>query len=388
MQRFLSILNSIWAIPGALVIRVISPAIRVKIGTLEETRIGHFVADGTEQVMRQEFQPKREFRIYWWAKPGNSQWDRMLKRELRFFRGARYLFFWNQKIPGGASHSLPITMTGSRDLEGLYSKVSRRPKFTNDENSVAIEWMKKHGWREGQKFVCLITRDESYLSQDYVGSGKFGRDWSYHNYRNSDIESYKPGVEWLLAQDTWVIRMGSKTSNQLKCDSPMFLDYSFDDDRNDLMDIWLFANCSACITTATGPDNISLVYGRPLLFLNALPLAQFISYANSTWVPKTLIHNSDLTELTLGEYVQANFVTSKAYEEAGIKVIDLLPNEILTYIQEFWKALVTGNEFSNDDARCMVCVWDELRKLPDYSNLHSAIDLRGKVSNKWLSRFR
>ena len=45
-------------------------------------------------------------------------------------------------------------------------------------------------------------------------------------------------------------------------------DINYLSDKNDFMDIWLFAHCTACISTGTGLDLLSVVYNRPILLLN------------------------------------------------------------------------------------------------------------------------
>jgi putative glycosyltransferase (TIGR04372 family) len=81
----------------------------------------------------------------------------------------------------------------------------------------------------------------------------------------------------------------------------MLIDYSFDDSRSDFLDYWLFASGIGTISTGTGPDNISLLHKKPILFLNALPLSLFYSFADCIWVPKNLKWKSNNDELNLNE---------------------------------------------------------------------------------------
>ena len=47
--RFTTILHGIWAIPVVGIIRIISPVLLIRLGTLRSDRIGHFVADAGQQ---------------------------------------------------------------------------------------------------------------------------------------------------------------------------------------------------------------------------------------------------------------------------------------------------------------------------------------------------
>ena len=53
------------------------------------------------------------------------------------------------------------------------------------------------------KFVCLIVRDREYLEKTYPG-----RNWSYHNFRDTNVENYREAVIALVEKGYFVFRMG------------------------------------------------------------------------------------------------------------------------------------------------------------------------------------
>ena len=100
------------------------------------------------------------------------------------------------------------------------------------------------------------------------------------------------------------------------------------------MDVWLYANCAASISTASGIDALARVYRKPMLMLNALPVADFNWYAESIWIPKTLIWQKTKQPLTLAESVKHRYGMAEQYEEKGISIESLSKNEILEATKE------------------------------------------------------
>lgn len=78
---------------------------------------------------------------------------------------------------------------------------------------------------------------------------------------------------WLLNKGYFVIRMGSKMLSPMLFTDKNLVDYPFCNEKSDFLDVWLFANCTYAISTATGPDLVAAVYNKPILFINALPIA-------------------------------------------------------------------------------------------------------------------
>ena len=101
----------------------------------------------------------------------------------------------------------------SRDTEGFLEKSSLDLAFQENENEEGKNWLKSKGWNEGEKFVCLMVRDSTYLETNE--QLRFF-DWSYHDYRDSSIEDYLPALDWLTDRGVWVIRMGKTMKNQIK----------------------------------------------------------------------------------------------------------------------------------------------------------------------------
>jgi len=256
-------LNGIWAIPALVIIRAIRPWLHVRMGTICHNRIGHFVSDAALYLADYDLQShnKRTIDLFWFPKsPCNEHWACMVQRQLCIRWWVRYLLFYNQFIPGKAAHQLP-SIHRSRDIYGILQRSSSQFEFTINEEETAKAWLRRHGWQDGESFVCLLVRDSAYLSTHPSHSKG---DWAYHNYRDSDIDTYVESVQMLLDRGYWVIRMGKVMHKRFPLNHSRVIDYPFVEDQNDLLDIWLSAHCAFFISTGTGIDMIPLVYHVPI----------------------------------------------------------------------------------------------------------------------------
>jgi len=207
----ITLFNGFWAVPAVLVIRAIRPLILSRFGSLNSSRIGHFISDGAEQFARVQLNSSRSIDWFWLGETCNSQWERMIRRTLSVHLWVRYLDWWNRALPGGSLHERPSSYTNSRDVEGLHARCDVKIPFLQEEREEALSWLRSKGWEDGQPFVCLLVRDAEFLRNDPMYGDARQRaalDWSYHNYRDSNITTFLTAIEWLSSRGVWIIRMG------------------------------------------------------------------------------------------------------------------------------------------------------------------------------------
>ena len=379
-KSLLTILNGVWAIPIIIVIRIIRPFLLIRFGTFFSNRIGHFVADSAHQFVKQD---TNIIELYWLDNSTcNKQWSKMVKHNLPVYWWVKYVDIWNKYLPGGDIHSRPLSVNGSRDLHGLLDKhQGEMLKFIPKEEKKAKEWLEKQGWRDGDSFVCLLVRDSGYLDSEQ----KFSEyDWDYHSYRNSDIGTYVEAMEWLAEQGVWVIRMGKVMSKRISTKNSRIVDYAFCPNKNDLLDIWLFANCNLCISTVSGIDYVSDVYRKPLLSLNYLPLNDMVSWSNSINYPKHLKWSDSDNFLTLEEHLEHGYNYTKDYEEAGIDVIDLTSDEITSVVQECWTRLEDTFMETDHDTNQQNQFWKTMRESTLFKKQHDFIHPKARLASTFL----
>jgi putative glycosyltransferase (TIGR04372 family) len=335
----------VWAVPVVFVMRIMRPIRCFRICEIRSERIGHFVPDVCEHIGRSHEEKNRYVDLYYFIKVSNTQWEKMVRRSKLIVvpNWIQYLDRWNRKIPGGRSHLLPSSLTKSRDTEGLFSKFDCSIPFLPSEKIECKNWLKTKGWREGQPFVVFLVRDTAYQSKFLPDS----RDWDYHNYRNSNIETYQPAMEWLADQGVWVFRMGKTMNNPLNLAHEKIVDYAFDRDKSDLLDIWLFSNCNAIVSTGTGLDILGPVYNIPILQINLLPLNQLWSFHSGMFLPKKLMWRQTKSYLSISEMLNNGFLRSTEYLNNGIEVIDLSEQEILECVENFWNVFNNEKKLEN-----------------------------------------
>ena len=349
-----ALITSPWALPFAIAIIGLRPLKFIRICGIRNDRIGHFVPDGAEQVIRFKRRGPKECRIYYFAVPVscNQQWEVMLRRALPVkSRALRHVVRWLRRLPGGGTHIIPSTYTASQDIEGLFADGDAALPFTPDEEATAIKWLESRGWTKEQPFICLLVRDAAFTASDPVANFGFKADpsaWEYHSYRNSDIETYVSAIEWLNENGVWVLRMGRNMERRTPHSDERFIDYAFDDEQSDLLDIWLFANSCAVISTGTGPDLLAALYQKPCLLLNFLPVSYLFGWTASSCFPKWLTWRSSGSLLTLTEYLENTLFTTEEYQACGIAITNLTPDEIKGATQRFFHAFLEMSVTSSD----------------------------------------
>ena len=76
-------------------------------------------------------------------------------------------------------------------------------------------------------------KDSAYLSVHK------GNEYSYHNYRDTDIQNYVLAAEELTFRGYFVIRMGIHVHQAINSTDPKVIDYATNGMRSDFMDIFL-----------------------------------------------------------------------------------------------------------------------------------------------------
>ena len=366
------------SIPIIILIRIFKPIYHIRFGYFYGGRIGHFVFDTAMTAIINHNNSEGAYLFYFLPNISNLHWAKMVKRELNVFYWVRLLDFANSIIPGGEDHSIIPGVNQaymSRDINGLIYHSDFSFTFTNNETESVKKWLHAKGWNEGEKIICFHIRDNEYLST---------KNWRYHNYRNSDVKTYIPAMELLANKGYWVMRMGKKMHEPIKSSHTKIIDFPFDKNRNDLIDIWLCANCELMVTTGSGPDAISDVYRRPILHLNYLPITDLHSWSNSHFYPKKLYWKESGLLLSFEEYCQNNFFRSENYEYFGINIVDLNSKEITDSVLEKIKIIEGKYILSVEDNQLQNNFWDTALKTKKFSEFNEFIHPDAGISLSFL----
>jgi putative glycosyltransferase (TIGR04372 family) len=374
------------AVPFILVFRILRPIIWFRFGYFTSERIGHFAFDVEYYLTENKINKGTKSSIdlfFFSGKPANTYFADMCRRSMVVHAAIKWLYLANEILPFSSYHRvLPErAITDSRDLKGLFSGVGPQLNFNDQENHWGLKFLQEMGLRQQDRFVCLAVRDQAYLSQAYNE-----RDWSYHDFRDTEIESYKAAAVALAERGYWVFRMGKVVSSRFSLEHPRVFDYATSEQRSDFLDIWLMAHCHFAISTGLGLDSIADIFRKPMVFVNYLPILDLEAWGPYITVPKRLSWASNNKPLTLLEQLKHTSLNGHYYEEKGIEVSDLNASEIIEPVLEM-EARLTGCWVETDeDINLHKRFWSELRAWPKFTNYHGWIHPEARLGTHYLRR--
>ena len=81
--------------------------------------------------------------------------------------------------------------------------------FSNKELKIGENYLKKIGTKEN-KFICFTARDKAFLNKHNKDI-----DWSYQDFRNSDINTYLPAIDQITKKNIFCLRTGFAVEKKL-----------------------------------------------------------------------------------------------------------------------------------------------------------------------------
>ena len=333
------------ALPALLAFRLLRPWLLVRWAGVASNRIGPFAAITELYFCERDaginVPNRRHVDVFYFkATPiANAQLARMWRRRLRvwpqWFLGP--VDRLNRAAPGGHPHEIGANTRGDRDVHNLLDWLPPHLEFTPEERETGNAGLRAIGIPRDARFVCLHVRDSAYLA------AQLPSDWSYHNYRDSDIRNYVLAVEELADRGYFVVRMGAKVERPLESSNRRVIDYAANGMRSDFMDIFLGASCHFAISTGSGWDAIPYIFRRPIVYVNYVPLGYLITFrARDLNLSRPYWSTADQRKLTLTETLErgvAFFLRSSEYEGRGVSPIENTPEEIRDAVIEMEERL-------------------------------------------------
>ena len=358
---------------------ILSPLYRIEIQRLPAERIGHLALE-PELFLCTRHTRGRSLTFFYARKPfANpfllSMWRRVLRTGPSWLLGPAFdageRFPWLNLSARGWDR-------GHFDLRPL-DDLAPHVKFTKGEKEEGIQLLANLGVPIGRPYVCLAVRDDAYLAATAPT-----KDWSYHDYRDSQLADYAQMAEWLTSAGYAVLRMGSHVRRPLESDNPLVIDYASSKWRSDFGDVFLFAHCAFCISTATGMDSLAMLFRRPLGIVN-LPVVDGMQLGG----PLRLVMFKDLTDTDTGiplsllddrrSHAMKLFRTND-FTEMGLTLVDNEPEELVDFAREM---VAVTNDGLPGDPICQEREERFLQKLMPGGELNSA---SFRISPSWLRR--
>lgn len=377
-----------------LAIIIARPFIRIRIGFLRCDRIGHFAANTELYLCERDFKKdcgKTLDLFHYNRKVCNQQLANMWERKLHVLP-----WFWLRPLcliirsfDCLASYRAIEGRGGDRDIDNLLDRFPPHLEFTAEEEERGKAGLRAMGIPNEVPFVCLTVRDSAYLAQHYKGA-----DVSYHNYRDSDIQNYVLAAEALADRGYFVIRMGAKVLEAMKTTHPKVIDYAANGMRSDFMDIYLGAKCKFCISTSTGFDAVPLIFRRPIVYVNMVPLGWLFTFRKQFLaITKHHFLTQKNRELTLQEIFTHGVgfcMDSSDYLSKGVDLIENTPEEIRDVVIEMSERLEGIWQPHEDDEVLQRKFWEifpvdavDLNRVPLHGEIRSRYGADFLRENRW-----
>lgn len=359
-----------------LVIRALRPLVVIRIGALASNRIGHYAFD-TELYLCQRdagLTPRRAVDIFYNAAPVcNQQLRRMWERTLRVWPYVAVLDRMNRRLPGGQAHQVVRRSweSYSQDMHRLIALTQPHLRFTPEEERLGRELLRQMGIPEGDSYVCFHARDSAYLDVSYPG-----KDWRYHDYRDSDVANYVPAAKELARRGYHAIRMGSVVGKSLPHDLPMVIDYATKC-RTDFLDLFLIAHSEFYLGSHDGLFTVAPVFRRPVALVNVVPIDLAPTWAeNYLFIPKLLWLRREGRFMTFREIFDSEasiYDKSEDYENAGIELVENSAVEIAELAIEMEERLRGAWQTTSEDDELQSRFWSVFKHARNHGPMVSRI---------------
>lgn len=366
-----------------VVVRALRPLLVIRFGPLVSYRIGHFSANTEVYLCELDagLHGHRAIDIFYHIAPiSNHQLKKMWDRSIQVSSLVSLPDRINRRLPGGDKHVIPWRKHQARDIHGLLASTKPHLAFTKEEEELGRAGLQQLGITNGEPYVCVLARDSAYLDEVQPW-----RTWEHQDFRDSSIQDYIPAAEELMRRGYYVIRMGAVVKEPLNSDNPMILDYATTS-RTDFLDIYLSANCRFFISSGTGLDGVASLFRRPLLYVNYVPLDDIMSWNQyDMFIPKKLWLREEHRCMTFREILESDvgrFKAAEQYEDIGIEVLDLNPEDITAAAIEMDERLKGTWETTEEDEQLQQKFWSLYKP----SELHKVI--RTRIGAEFLRQYR
>jgi len=368
-------------LPFVVIARFIKPFIQIRFGSIRSDLIGHLAFATEYYLSERDVDQSRTLDYFYYLYPElpNKHLPMMYKRVMKIHPLIKYCDRINRLLPGWEQHHVYLHGSPPRDTRNIFMRTPCHINFTNEEIYQGERYLKNIGLKADQNYVCMIARDPVYKLKF---QNMIKKDWSYHSYRNSDINNYIKAAESITKENYFVLRIGKGVKGKIETTNDKIIDYSNTEDRNDFLDIYLSANCSFFLVGESGLSTVPNVYRVPIVFVNFAAIEYVYSWnSNIISILKKYWLKEEKRFMTFREIYASGagkFLHTEQYENLGIELIENTPEEILDVSLEMHQRLNDTWETTEEDEELQNKFWRQFPK----SELHGEIYAR--IGSKFL----
>ncbi len=387
LRKLYLLIGMLWAIPIAVMTRLITPVLIIRTGSLLCQYIGHYAGD-TEVYMSERKAkintPEGRYIDLWFHANRvicNDQLEKMWRKKLVIL--PRLLLAPLHKINTKFSASgkyIAKSAFHDRDINNVLDVQPPSLSFSEQDRKRGQEFLLQLGVPEKSPFICLLIRDQAYHKK-----------MEFTNYRNANINNFFPALDELTTRGIYVIRMGKRVTSKLNTPNKMIIDYAGSPYRNDFMDIYLGAYCSFVISTSSGWDMVaSTLFRRPVLYTNMVPVSQIMTWTTrNTFMLKrhwSTIKNRYLTLSEIFDVIDKEHKSiSPQFLAKGVELVENSPDEIKNAVIELADQLAIWGEQKNDNDSKQEIFWKIFKEnIIKYGLTRYHGNMQAKISGSFL----
>ncbi len=344
-----------------LLIRLIHTFVIVRIGSVDVGRIGGIYqgdwylsekADGLHLDQYLDF--------FWFAKSTghvNRQWLQMWWHALPSVPGTKlwkHVLRLNRLFPGFEIHEIPKphvypdlkqwqahlvdSSPGRMDIynKRLNSVLKNRKAniaFSLEEEEMGRRALEDLGIPKEKQYICFHARDPVYLDTVY---NKLN--WSYHNYRDSNIQNYVLAAEEMAKRDYYAVRIGAIVRDSIHSSNPQVIDYATSGQRTDFNDIYIGSHCRFLLCSDGGISAIPEMFRIPVVYVNWTAILRISTWQlNGLFIFKKFFLKNQKRYMSFSEIMNLKFGGSDTYEmfdRLNLELIENTPEEICSVTVE------------------------------------------------------
>jgi putative glycosyltransferase (TIGR04372 family) len=314
---------------------------RFRIGMIRQERYGH-LAMNTELFLRRlqlDIYPKDVY-YYFVSHPfvptANRQLLSMFQREITISESLfiGYIILAIKPYLVKTPFYQPLELQSNEYFE--FQQAQPSLTFSAEEFERGGRELKKMGIDLNKDwYVCIYARDSAYLDSDFPE-----RDWSYSDFRNVCIETYKEAIQFIVEKGGWVIRMGSVVKNPLSIRHKRIIDYANSKYSSPFLDIFLTAHCKFYLSSDGGGSDPAMIFDRPIIWVSNAEIEFSPIGKNALAIPKKIRNCKTKQYLPYYELLEKKVDPSGNHAKSPeLEYEDNSSREILDVTMEMYKRL-------------------------------------------------
>ncbi len=373
-----------------LLIIIIRCFIDIRIGLLRSDRIGHYILE-TQLAILQKSQTKvnkkNRYKLDIWFENNSicntfirDYWRSELNVLSNFIMAPTYSIMKFLRIPNKFYIS---ALNGDRDIMDQLHYQETPILFSSNKVEKNRHILEEIGLPPNARFICFHNRDSLYLKKNFPD-----HDYSDHQYRDTTLSNYIPGLEALTMRGYYILRMGKVVAGNMPPHiNSNIIDYAQSSIRSDEMDIFAISQCEYFISNSSGIDAAATFLKKPVLYINNSSIGYISTWnENAYYSNKRFLDLSDHHELSLEEIKGRYAHEALSLEELkrkGIYLEENSPEENCLYMLEFddYFQGKDPNDLKKNNMNQKI-FWE---KFPFNRKLHPQNVVRCRISNLYLN---